>query len=75
MTVFGRLQPGARTTKSSALSMVALVGALVLGGALVGLVVVDMPKKAVAAAAIFSTGVVALSLPTLFPWIFIERWA
>ena len=72
MTVFGRLQPGARTTKSSALSMVALVGALVLGGALVGLVVVDMPKKAVAAAAIFSTGVVALSLPTLFPWIFIR---
>ena len=39
---------------------------------IVGLVVVDMPKKAVAAAAIFSTGVVALSLPTLFPWIFIR---
>jgi hypothetical protein len=72
MTVFGRPHPGARTAKSSALATAALLGALVLGGWIVGQIVVDMPKKALVGAALLSTLVVALSLPTLFSWLFIR---
>jgi len=70
MTVFGRLQPRARTAKSSAFAGAAFLAALAVGGLVVGLIVVDMPKKSVLVAFLFSTVVVALSLPTLFPWVF-----
>jgi hypothetical protein len=75
MTAFGRLMSGARTGTSPALAKWALLGALVLVGWIAGEFVVDMPKKTLAGVGVLSTLVVALSLPKLFPWLFIRALA
>ena len=52
-----------------------MLGTLILGGWIAGQFVVDMPKKTLVGVAALSTLVVALSLPRLFPSLFLPALA
>ncbi len=72
MTFLERLHPGSRAAIPPAFTKWALLGAVLLGGWLLGQYVVNMPRIVLVGVAGTSAVVVALSQPTLFPWLFVR---